>query len=247
MVIIGVSLVACSSEADPPPAATDTAITIASPAAETAMSTEEMLVGQPAEEFPTPDVEKKLAEMAPTAVIVEGQHPIPTSGADADGDGFYSMEEFNQAIIAAYPYYDWPDAYHPSLEFIVGRFGFDQLPTDAQFEIPGELTVLGTYHECAWQQNWLDAFAVGDQQAMDESMEQLRTVSLTNPMFIYIISDLERIYNQAELGDPAGLTQFTQANCDWLKTFNTSSLYHRHVIAIGGVEASPSRETRVQS
>ncbi len=247
MVIIGVSLVACGGEADPPATPVST---VASPTAQSDVPTEVVLVDQPTEEFPTPDVEKKLAEMAPTAVIVEGQHPIPTAGADADGDGTYSRDEFIQALTTAYPHYSWPDAYHPSLEFILGRMQLNTLPQEAQFEIPAELTVIGSYHQCAWEQNWLDAFAIGDQQAMDQSMKQLRAVPLTNPNFRYIIHDLERIYNQAELGDPAPLTQFVQANCDWLNTFESSSQHHAgdHQDTVIGYRAiSPQTEVRSYS
>ena len=63
--------------------------------------------------FPTPDVEKRMAEMAPTAVIVDGayRYPSANSALDSDGDRRYTLEEWKQAMRKTYPAYEWPDAY----------------------------------------------------------------------------------------------------------------------------------------
>ncbi|MCO5226914.1 MAG: hypothetical protein M9934_01360 [Thermomicrobiales bacterium] len=228
------SLAACGEDSSPASTAPSTTVPI-STAATTITSTSTVTSSVPAtatastvlpegvilmersdqESFPTPDVERKMAEMAPTAVIIDGAYPYPTanSAIDSDGDGSYTVEEWKQAMRETYPAYDWPEAYTPSIEDVLAMMSLDMFPAGSTFEVPIEIAALGGIYRCAWQQNWVDAFGVGDQAEMDRSMQMLRAAVLTNPTNIDVISVYAEMYNLAELGDPAKMLRDLEANC----------------------------------
>ncbi len=200
---------------------TSTSTTITSPAPATATASTGLSEGvtlmeeSDQESFPTPDVEQKMAEMAPTAVIIDGAYPYPTanSAIDSDGDRRYTLEEWKQAMRETYPAYDWPEAYTPSIEDVLAMMSLDMFPAGSTFEVPIEIAALGGVYRCAWQQNWIDAFSIGNQAEMDRSMQMLRAAVLTNPTNIDVISVYAEMYNLAELGDPAKMLRDLEANC----------------------------------
>lgn len=187
------------------------------------------------ETIPTPDLEQKQREMQPTAVIVEGEYPYPTadSSIDSDRDGFYTIPEVERAVRETFPAYQWPEAYTPTIDDIFVMVDFDRVPPGANFEVPMELTLLGSLNRCAWQQNWLDGFTSQDQVKMDESMRQLRATVLTNPVNVYIISSVTDMYDQAELGDPARLIRHIERNClgfnRWVESQSSSEINHNNL------------------
>lgn len=228
------SLAACGEDSSPASTAPSTTVPI-STAATTITSTSTVTSSVPAtatastglpegvtlmeesdqESFPTPDVEQKMAEMAPTAVIIDGAYPYPTanSAIDSDGDRRYTLEEWKRAMRETYPAYDWPEAYTPSIEDVLAMMSLDMFPPGSTFEVLIEIAALGGVYRCAWQQNWVDAFGVGNQAEMNRSMQMLRAAVLTNPTNIDVISVYAEMYNLAELGDPAKMLRDLEANC----------------------------------
>jgi hypothetical protein len=144
------------------------------------------------------------------------QQTVVRSNFDADEDGFYTFEELEQAVAALYPSYQWPDNYQVDPNTLLSGFAAfkDQ---GARFQAGSEYTVIGMRHQCAWEMAWLDGYREGDTALMDESLNQLRTVALENPMFIYIRDDLENMIQRAELGDPALMQRHVDANCRSMK------------------------------
>lgn len=214
-----------------PATAVATSIQINSPAAIESEPTPEtaeytLVEGSETEAFPTPDAEQRAREMAPTAVIIDGAYPYPTanSAIDSDSDGFYTIDELEQAVRETFPAYDWPSAYQPTIDDIFFMVDFDRIPPGANFEVPMDLQLLGGLNRCAWQQEWIDAFSAGDQPRMTSSMQHLRRTVLTNPMNVYIITEATDMYNQAELGNPALLLRDQQLNCtgfnSWVESQN---------------------------
>lgn len=136
------------------------------------------------------------------------------SDFDSDGDGRYSSDEFVQAITALYPAYAWPNQYYMSLDEIVERLS-GRLAPNMRHQVPGEYTVIGSWHQCAWGLTFLDAFAAGDDALMAESLDQLRWGLSFNPLTLpQTIASREETYDRAELGDVAQLQQSVSVNCN---------------------------------
>lgn len=144
------------------------------------------------------------------------------SNFDRDGNGFYSLGEFKQAITALYPSYDWPEDYQVDLDKVISGIEKRSGPND-QYEVPGEYTILGLDHVCAWGSAWLDAYRDGNTALMEESLYQLQVVALDNPLFVYIRNDLSAIFARAALGDPSMIQQYVDSNCSSLKTVTSDS------------------------
>ncbi len=152
------------------------------------------------------------AGTAPTAA----PPALPTAGRtnfDSDGDGFYTFEEFKQAVAALYPTYVWPDRYQVDPDHLLD--GYAKYGAEGSvFEVGGEFTIIGIPHRCAWEMTWLDAYRSGDAALMEQSLEQLRTVALKNPMSHQSVREhLRQMIEAAELGDPALMQQDVTANC----------------------------------
>lgn len=164
---------------------------------------------------PSDGEDSEAPPLQPTTIVSDGVYPYPTANLsiDSDGDGWYTVEELQEAVIETYPYYDWPESYHPSLEDILAIASFDRYPPGGEFEAPMEIDFLGSIQACAWQQNWLDAFAVGDQTEMDLSLAQLRASVLTNPAKDRGYAMYREMFDSAELGDPALLMRDLRLNC----------------------------------
>jgi hypothetical protein len=139
--------------------------------------------------------------------------PIP-SDFDSDGDGFYNSDEFVQAITTLYPSYAWPDRYYLGLDAIIEQLE-SRLQPNMSHEVPGEYTVIGGWHQCAWQLAFLDAFSAGDDALMAETLTRLRWGLEFNPLTPRAtIASREEMYDRAELGDVAQVQQSTTVNCD---------------------------------
>lgn len=134
------------------------------------------------------------------------------SSFDSDGDGFYTFDELEQAVTALFTSYDWPQNYQVDLDNLKSDLAAMSGPND-QFEAPGEYTIVGLYHVCAWELAWLDAYQEGDARLMEESLDQLRGAALDNPMFVAIQEDLGERFERAELGDPLLIQQDVDNSC----------------------------------
>jgi hypothetical protein len=165
----------------------------------------------------TPDPDQPITREQPESPAPTAPSaPPPTIGAelDADGDGFFTFEELEQAVMVLYPSYEWPDRYR--LDPSTALLGFEQYRNQApRFETGMQYAIFDTYHQCAWQLAWLDGFRAGDDALMTESLHQLRTVSLASPTLDPGAREyLDEVYRNAELGDPAMMQQIVTANCN---------------------------------
>lgn len=158
-----------------------------------------------------PIVKAQPTGSASTAPVV--QQTAAPSQFDADGDGFYTFAEFQQAVAALYPSYEWPDNYQVDPTILLDGYAGSAERGD-RFEVRGEYTIIGMRHTCAWEMAWLDGYREGDEALMAESLRQLRAVALENPLTHSSSLDyLKEIFERAELGDPAMLQQYVDSNC----------------------------------
>lgn len=178
-----------------------------------------------AESQPTQDpANAKPAPTGPQPTAMPSQE-LPFQGTDADGDGFYTVDEFQAAITELFDYYEWPAGYMPNVPAITVGWNASEFSDDT-FEALGEYTIVGGYYQCAWGQTWLDAFAGGDIATMDFSMQNLRAELALNPMNVPATqAHFQNMYDTASLGDPALLRRHVDANCggmEWLDQPSTT-------------------------
>ena len=145
--------------------------------------------------------------------------PAPPSDFDRDGDGMYTIEEFEEAIRYRYEEYEWPSNYQLDLGKAIEAMSF---PEGSRHEAPGEYTFLGLYHECAWELALLDAVPVNDQEAIDESLYQLVEFGQNkNPLSHDENGKAFKrdMWDRAALGDVAPLQQWVDNNCDRMRPY----------------------------
>lgn len=160
---------------------------------------------------PTPD------QAGPT------QPPNPPSSFDSDGDGYYNLEELEEAVRARFPEYEWPEDFNITPDSIIGAF---QFPESSMHEAPGEYTIIGGYHTCAWEITLLEASRNSDQELIDESLYQLVDFGQNkNPLSRDEEGKtfMQEMYNSAVLGDPADLQRWVNNNCDFAAPYFESS------------------------
>ncbi|MDP9359527.1 MAG: hypothetical protein M3R02_30425 [Chloroflexota bacterium] len=154
----------------------------------------------------------KLAPTGPAPTAPPAQYPTVSSNFDADDDGLYTFAEFQQAVAALYPSYQWPATYQVDPATLLS--GYAPYADRGRFEVGGEYSIIGGRHACAWELAWLDGYGAGDEALMARSLDQLRTVTLKNPMYDRSVQDaLTEMLQRAELGDPAMLQQWVDGNC----------------------------------
>lgn len=131
---------------------------------------------------------------------------------DSDGDGWFTYEELEQAIASSLPDYTFPENYQTSVESIMKQWE-QYKQGGAEWQSRMHITTLSMYHMCAWELAWLDAFANGNEEAMEESLGQLRSVSLEAPTLQGIRSSMTERFNHAGLGDPSLIQQHVDSSC----------------------------------
>ncbi|MER3486020.1 MAG: hypothetical protein C4345_08680, partial [Chloroflexota bacterium] len=93
----------------------------------------------------------------PTGTVpTAAQAALPTAGwtnFDSDGDGFYTFDEFKQAVAALFPSYVWPERYQVDPDHLLDSYA--EGAETFSFQVGGEYTSIGLRHECAWQLTWL--------------------------------------------------------------------------------------------
>jgi hypothetical protein len=195
----------------PTPTSTETRVAIASPTPPAAKATIEsdlpLEVGTVANDEPI--VKDVPPGPAPT------QPPNPKSSFDRDGDGLYTSDELVEAVQSRFPTYEWPADYQVTADIIIQGLNLDRFP-NSLFEANGEFTIIGLWHMCAWDFALLDAVRADDTTLRETSLHQLKVVSLEH----WTSSDVEgrafmlEMYDRAALGDPAGLQQYVDNNCN---------------------------------
>lgn len=161
----------------------------------------------------TPRDDEPIARDMPSDPPSTQPTTVAASSFDSDGDGFYTFDELEQAVTALFTSYDWPQNYQVDLDNLTSDIAAMSGPND-QFEAPGEYTIVGLYHVCAWEHAWLDAYREGNARLMEESLDQLQGAALDNPMFVAIQEDLRERFERAELGDPSMIQQDVDNSCN---------------------------------
>lgn len=141
--------------------------------------------------------------------------PNPPSDFDKDGDGMYTNEEFAEAIRYRFSEYEWPDNYQTTADRIIDSLNQDAHP-NALNEAPAEYTIIGMFHQCAWQYALIDAAHDNDQALIDESQYQLVEIGQNkNPLARDENGKkfMRDAYDRAALGDTAQLQQIIDGDC----------------------------------
>lgn len=171
--------------------------------------------------------------------------PAPPSDFDSDGDGMYTLDEFELAIRYRYPEYEWPPGYRLDLDKALDGMDF---PEDSRIEAPGEFTFLGLYHDCAWEFTLIDASLENDQSLIDESLYQLVEFGQNKNPLSHDENgkaSMRDMYERAALGDVAPLQQWVSNNCERMRPYlitpdsatppSTRKFEDEHVLAVAGI------------
>lgn len=137
---------------------------------------------------------------------------VEESAFDSDGDGWLTYEEFERAVGLVLPDYEFPDDYQTSVPFIMQQWDAFR-DGGAEWQVGLEDTTLNMYHMCAWELTWLDAYSNTDEDLMQESLDQLRTVPLQAPNLQGIKDSMSERFDRAELGDPTLVQQHVDSSC----------------------------------
>lgn len=221
IVVLALVLVACGGEDEvsAPESPTETvAPDTSSPREATSVTSE-----NPDQEEPEISDEEALANKPIPDQPGPTQPPNPPSSFDADGDGYYSKAELEEAIRARFPEYEWPEKYNLTPDNIIVN---SHIPEDATFEAPGEYAIIGRYHTCSWEVTLLEAARESDQELIDESLYQLVDLGQNkNPLSRDEEGKafMREMYNSAVLGDPADLQNWVNNNCDFAMSYFTDT------------------------
>lgn len=150
---------------------------------------------------------------APPPENVPTAEPPMESPYDSDGDGFMTANELKEAIDDRSEEFDFPEGYVLSREWfdaMISNLGEKALHANG-----GEYSWLGFAHMCAWGQTWLDANAMNDSETMSRAMDQLMTVTLSNPMYTNIAKQYRGIFEHAQAGNTQPLERLLRQQCNW--------------------------------
>ncbi|CAN5749663.1 hypothetical protein BH23CHL3_BH23CHL3_11500 [soil metagenome] len=154
-----------------------------------------------------------LAPGTPAAQSIDSNADL-----DADGDGYYVESELWQAVRMTFGEYEWPDGYTTTADTILEhsfRYATDEQREGSLFQVGGEHTKIGGWHECAWYLTWLDAFQSGDSAVQAEALQVMTDILPRNPS----LGDgggvevLTGIAEAAALGDPSLVQRAVSFTC----------------------------------
>lgn len=170
----------------------------------------ELVVAEPS------DSDESFAKPTPPGGVYPTVPPNPKSSFDSDGDGLYTQDEMNEAIEYRFGEYEWPPNFSVTPGDVTSVLN---LPPGSLIEAPGEYTILGRFHTCSWEVTLLNATLAGDQELIDESMYQLVEFGQKkNPLSRDENgkAHYRDLYNKAILGDPSGLQNGINSNCEFV-------------------------------
>ncbi|MGC4190327.1 MAG: hypothetical protein QM589_03725 [Thermomicrobiales bacterium] len=173
----------------------------------------------------TPSDTTANARQGPAAVT-PGTAALPTyvSDFDKNGDGWYTYDELYAAVSALIPSYAWPTAYQVTPDTVMKGFAHFKGSANASWQVPYEYTLVGSANTCAWQHEWLDAYASGDTAMQNKSLAALND-NLDHSLATDegYLSTYRKAYQQASLGDPSGIQQRTDLDCKNVTFAGTSA------------------------
>lgn len=164
------------------------------------------------------DTDDETVETAPPSVQSTAPGASPDAEAfddsalfDDDGDGFMTMDEYVAAVEEVFPAYRWPDGYTPTVATMMQSLE-NAPPGEHLFQVGLEHTKLEIWYECAWLMAWLDAFQRGDEAIQAEALQIMTDELPTNrdPAGAEFLTGLA---DSAALGDPSGVTSYTEGGC----------------------------------
>lgn len=135
------------------------------------------------------------------------------SSFDAEGDGFYTFDEFREAVIAIVDTFDWSPNYPVTADSIRSSM-VDEPDGDPRFEVGYEYTALFFPHACGWWQTWMEARAGGDTDLEAQALNQMLNVIPASPALDPGAADYYRDVGQrAQLGDSTGVIRALERSC----------------------------------
>lgn len=140
-----------------------------------------------------------------------------TSSFDADGDGFMTADELRAATIATMPEFWFPPEYQVTGDLIADQMLGPNPPSDPEaesYQIKMEYTLIGGHHQCAWERVYLQANASGDTARQQEALDTLFAELPKRPMDPGGREMFEDYYRKAQLGDPSGVANDVNVNCN---------------------------------
>lgn len=149
--------------------------------------------------------------------------PVDAANLDADGDGWLTADEFQIDLFNSSSGYNFSPEFPMSGEqaWINFTAGNPDQAQGAEYQIGLADMMLGVYFECSWMLTWIDAFATGDNQRQNEALSQLERMLELGYFEDQASRDaVASILGQAQLGDPAGLQQLVNVNCQGIKWAN---------------------------
>jgi hypothetical protein len=142
---------------------------------------------------------------------------VPSAGLDSDGDGYYSYDEFTQAVDWATGQFTWPPGVDLGTNRMVPAAVDGRDMRQDQFQVGLEFDTVGAWHTCAWITAWLDAQRRDDRLAQREAMDVMTNVLPAEPNLDRGTADFMRqMAASAKLGDPSMVQQYIDANCVYM-------------------------------
>lgn len=143
----------------------------------------------------------------------------PLAGFDQDRDGFYTYDEFAEAVRLTVPQYDWPDGMVITSDLVLYQSpGSGSMESD-RFGIGMERDILGIWHACAWITAWQNGIRTSDQELQTEARGHFADY-IDAQVKLGMDPDsqdyLRGIVESAELDDPSRAQGFIAANCVFL-------------------------------
>ncbi len=150
----------------------------------------------------------------------EPQATAPIAGLDADGDGFYTYDEFVRGVEWAIGQFEWPPNVTITSDLILAQPQGSHDPRRDRFQVGLETGMVQMWHHCAWLGTWLDALRTGDSALQDESLAIASSGFDIGPsMSPGSQAFIDGMLQKAELGDPSVVQQFIDANCVFLNGY----------------------------
>jgi len=170
----------------------------------------------PAQEDAGPEGEEQEDEVSQSNVDIV----CPSS---ADENGYMTVDGFREGLNCVVQLFAWPMGKMPDGDMIDQIAEGYEGSANARFEAGLEYTRMGGLNSCAWSMEWLDDRQSGDSEGEAAALEYLtqvvpdyRTSILQYPddaIDQTTINSLQRIADQAELGDPSLVQEYVTRDC----------------------------------
>ncbi|MCO5216370.1 MAG: hypothetical protein M9950_09480, partial [Thermomicrobiales bacterium] len=155
-----------------------------------------------AESTVSPTMQPTEPEPAPTQIPVIAPPTSNPLNLDPDGDGWYTAAEFQIALDNEASTMEFAPDYPMTGEQAWDNFRAGTDPSDSEFQIGLEHTILSGYRECGWMLTWLVAYTSGDPETQQIALTHLGV--MVEPGYLGDQGSLDIVTSmlgQAQLGD----------------------------------------------